>query len=145
MERPVGVTIIAVLYFLGTAFFGLCGLLFFVGGSLLSSMAHSGSLGPGSALFAMGGAVIGAIFLVIALIELAIGIGFIKLQNWARVTAIIFTGIAVLFGVLGMLSLLAHLVILLMFFRVVVLAIQVRILYYLFQPHVKQAFGATSL
>ncbi len=82
MERPTGVTILAVLYFLGAAFLGICGLLFMVGGSMLSGLAQSG--GPGSALFAAGGAVVGGFFLVLALLELALGIGFIKLQNWAR-------------------------------------------------------------
>jgi hypothetical protein len=142
MERPTGVTIIAALYFIGTAILGICGLLFIVGGTMLSGLARSG--GPGSALFAAGGAVIGSIFLVLALLELAIGIGFIKLQNWARVVAIVFTGIAVLFGLLGMLSLFVHMMVFAMMFRVIVLAIQIWILVYLFKPEVKQAFGATG-
>jgi hypothetical protein len=142
MERPTGVTILAVLYFIGTAFLGICGLLFIVGGSMLSGLAQSG--GPGSAIFAAGGAVVGGVFLVLALLELAIGIGFIKLQNWARVVAIVFTGIAVLFGVLGMLSLLAHVVVFALMIRLITLAIQIWIMVYLFKPHVKQAFGATG-
>jgi hypothetical protein len=142
MERPTGVTILAVLYFIGTAFLGLCGILFIVGGSMLSGLAQSG--GPGSAILAAGGAVVGAIFLVLALLELAIGIGFIKLQNWARVVAIVFTGIAVLFGVLGMFSLLAHVMVFALMIRFIVLALQIWILAYLFKPHVKQAFGATG-
>ena len=142
MERPTGVTILAVLYFIGTAFLGLCGILFIVGGSMLSGLAQSG--GPGSAILAAGGAVVGAIFIVLALLELAIGIGFIKLQNWARVVAIVFTGIAVLFGVLGMFSLLAHVMVFALMIRFIVLALQIWILVYLFKPHVKQAFGATG-
>jgi hypothetical protein len=142
MERPTGVTILAVLYFIGTAFLGLCGILFIVGGSMLSGLAQSG--GPGSAILAAGGAVVGAIFLVLALLELAIGIGFIKLQNWARVVAIVFTGIAVLLGVLGMFSLLAHVMVFALMIRFIVLALQIWILVYLFKPHVKQAFGATG-
>ena len=142
MERPTGVTILAVLYFIGTAFLGICGLLFIVGGSMLSGLAQSG--GPGSAIFAAGGAVVGGVFLVLALLELAIGIGFIKLQNWARVVAIVFTGIAVLFGVIGMFSLLVHVVVFALMVRLITLAIQIWILVYLFKPHVKQAFGATS-
>ncbi|MGB9465026.1 MAG: hypothetical protein WBR10_07930 [Candidatus Acidiferrum sp.] len=142
MERPTGVTILAVLYFLGTALLGLCGLLFIVGGSMLSSLAQSG--GPGSAIFAMGGAVVGTIFLVLALVDLALGIGFLKLQNWARVVAIVLIGIGVLFGLLGMVSLLLHLVLFTLVFRMIVLAIQIWVLVYLFKPHVKQAFGATG-
>ena len=142
MERPTGVTIIAVLYFIGTAILGLFGLLFIVGGSMLSGLAQSG--GPGSAIFAAGGALVGAVFLVLALLELVIGIGFIKLQNWARVVAIVLTGIAVLFGVLGLFSLLAHVMVFALMIRLITLAIQIWILVYLFKPHVKQAFGATS-
>jgi ABC-type multidrug transport system permease subunit len=78
------------------------------------------------------------------LLELAIGIGFIKLQNWARVVAIVFTGIAVLFGVLGIFGLLAHLMLFVLVVRLITLALQIWILVYLFKPHVKQAFGATG-
>ena len=142
MERPTGVTVLAVLYFLGTAILGICGLLFILGGSMLSGLAQSG--GPGSALFAAGGAVIGSFFLVFALLELAIGIGFIKLQNWARVVAIVLIGIGVLFGILGIFSLLAHFMLFFLLFRLIVLGVQIWILMYLFKPHVKQAFGATG-
>jgi hypothetical protein len=142
MERPTGVTILAVLYFLGAAFLGICGLLFIVGGSMLSGLAQSG--GPGSALFAAGGAVLGGFFLVLALLEVALGIGFIKLQNWARVVAIVLTGIAVLFGALGMFSMLTHVMVFALTTRLITLAIQIWILVYLFKPHVKDAFGATG-
>ena len=142
MERPTGVTILAVLYFMGTAFLGLFGILFIVGGSMLSGMARNG--GPGSALFAMGGAVVGAVFLVCALINLALGIGFIKLQNWARVAVIVFTGIAVLLGVLGLFSLFLHVMVFALIVRFITLAIQIWILVYLFKPHVKEAFGASG-
>ena len=142
MERPTGVTILAVLYFIFAAFLGLCGILFIVGGSMLSGLAHGGGLG--SALFAMGGVVVGGIFLVLAMLDLAIGIGFIKLQNWARILAIILIGIGVLFGLLSVLGLLAHFMVIVLMFRLIVLAIEIWILIYLFKPHVKQAFGATG-
>jgi hypothetical protein len=142
MERPTGVTILAVLYILGAAGLGLCGVLFFVGGSMLSNLAQGG--GPGSALFAMGGAVVGAFFLVFALLDLVLGIGFLKLQNWSRVVAIVLIGIGVLFGLLGLATMMLHLVLFGLMFRAVVLAIQIWILVYLFKPHVKQAFGATG-
>lgn len=142
MERPTGVTILAVLYFIGAAFLGLCGILFIVGGSMLSGLAQSG--GPGSALFAMGGAVVGGIFLVLALLDLAIGIGFIKLQNWARVLAIVLIAIGVLFGLLSLAGMLAHFMLFVLVFRLIFLAIEIWILLYLFKPHVKQAFGAAG-
>jgi hypothetical protein len=142
MERPTGVTILAVLYFLGAAFLGLAGLGFILGGSMLSGLARSG--GPGAALFAAGGAVIGGIFLILALLDAAVGVGFIKLQNWARVLAIILIVIGALFGLLGMFSMMLHFAVFGLMFRLIVLAVQIWILAYLFKPHVKQAFGATA-
>jgi hypothetical protein len=142
MQRPTGVTILAVLYFLGAAFLGLAGLGFMVGGSALAAMAKSG--GPGAALFAAGGAILGAFFLVIALVDLALGIGFIKLQNWARVIAIVLTGIGLLFGLLGLMSVMMHMMVFQMVFQLLVLGLEVWIVAYLFKPEVKQAFGATS-
>jgi hypothetical protein len=142
MERPTGVTILAVLYFLGAAFLGLLGLGFVVGGSALAGLAKSG--GPGASLFAAGGAIIGAFFLVLALVDAALGVGFIKLQNWARVVAIVFTGIGLLFGLLGLLSVTMHMMVFQMAFQVMVLALEAWIVFYLFKPEVKQAFGATG-
>lgn len=142
MQRPTGVTILAVLYFLGATCMGLAGLLFIVGGSAIAAAAKSG--GPGAALFAFGGAIVGGFFLVMALVELALGIGFIKLQNWARIISIVLTGIGVLFGILSVMSVAMHMMVFQMGFQVVLLALQIWIVVYLFKPHVKQAFGATA-
>ena len=87
---------------------------------------------------------VGGIFLVLAVLDLAIGIGFIKLQNWARILAIILIGIGVLFGLLSLVGLLAHPMISVLVFRLIFLTIEIWILVYLFKPHVKQAFGATG-
>jgi hypothetical protein len=142
MERPTGVTILAVLYFLGAAVLGLVGLGFIVGGSALAAMAKSG--GPGAAIFAAGGAIVGLFFLVIAAVDLALGIGFIKLQNWARVIAIVFTAIGLLFGLFGLLNVVMHMMVFQMVFQLLVLGLEVWIVTYLFKPEVKQAFGAAS-
>ena len=143
MERPTGVTILAVLWFLGAACLVLVGLLSFVGGSLLTGMARNG--GPGSAIFAMGGAIIGVVCLLFAVLYFAIGLGFIKLQNWARVTALVLTAIGLIFGLFGLLNVVMHLAIFSLVYQLVVLALYVWILVYLLKPHVKQAFGAASV
>jgi len=142
MERPVGVTILAVLYFIGVLFAGLGGLVFILGGSMLSGLARSG--GPGAGIFALGGAVVGGVCLVFAVLYLVLGIGFIKLQNWSRIVTIILTGLSVLLGLLGLLGSLMHLNIFVLVYQLIVLAIEVWIVVYLFKPHVKQAFGATG-
>jgi hypothetical protein len=138
----VGVTILAVLYFIGAAFLGCGGLFFIVGGAALGHVLQSG--GPATALFAAGGAVVGVFMFVLAILDVALGIGFLKLQNWARVVAIVLIGIGTAFGLLGMLVLMLHFMIFALIIRVIVLAIQIWILIYLFRPHVKQAFGATG-
>lgn len=145
MERPVGVTILAVLYFIFAALTAIAGLLSFVGGSMLSRLAGSSSPAAGAGvLLAMGGAVIGIICLVIAALYFVVGYGFIKLQNWARILAVVFTGISVLFGLFGLVSILLHMAVFQIVFQGVILAIEIWVLVYLFKPHVKQAFGATG-
>ena len=145
MERPVGVTILAVLYFIFAALTAIASILSFVGGSMLSGLAGSSSPAAGAGvLLAMGGAVIGVICLVVAAIDFALGYGFIKLQNWARILAIVFLGISVIFGLLGLVGILTHMAVFQLVFQGVILAIEIWILVYLFKPHVKQAFGATA-
>jgi len=142
MERPAGVTILAVLYFIGVAFAGLAGLLFILGGSMLSGLARSS--GPGAGIFALGGAIVGMLCLGFALLYLLLGIGFIKLQNWARIVTIILTGLSVLLGLLGLFGSLLHLNVLVLVYQLIVVGIEVWIVVYLFKPQVKQAFGATG-
>ncbi|MGH9742256.1 MAG: hypothetical protein ACRD51_07870 [Candidatus Acidiferrum sp.] len=140
MERPTGVTILAVLYFFGAAFSALAALIFFAGGSMLSSMA-----GPAAGMFlSMGGVVLGAIFIGIAILDVAIAVGFLKLQNWARIVAIVFTGLALLRAAFSLLTLFLHFHVFGIMITFILAAIEIWILVYLFKPHVKQAFGATS-
>jgi hypothetical protein len=142
MQRPTGVTILAVLCFLGAAFLLMAAAFATAGGALLS---HMMATGPGAGLlFGLGGALVGGVFLVIGILDLVVGIGFLKLQNWARILMIVFVGLSVLGSGGGMLFLFGHFLPLLMFRHIVSVAIDIWILIYLFQPHVKQAFGAGS-
>ncbi|MGD0955837.1 MAG: hypothetical protein ABR953_03300 [Candidatus Acidiferrales bacterium] len=141
MERPTGVTILAVLAFIGAGLLVLAALGFLLmGGVMLSRMA-------GAPLGMMGGigvAFLAVVFLVIAVLYVVMGIGFWKLQNWARILAIVLTGLAVLFQALGVLGALAHFHPILFVWRAIFLAIDVWIVVYLLKPNVKQAFGATG-
>jgi hypothetical protein len=143
MERPTGVTILAVLEFLGAGLFALIGLLLLVGFGLLGGAAGQAGESGGMA-FLMGlGAVAGVLFLVLALIPLVVGIGLWKLKNWARILVIVFS-------ILGVLSNLAGAVVPLMVGEpvsavssIIGLGVNGLILWYMFQPHVKEAFGAS--
>jgi len=144
MDRPTGVTIVAMLNFLGALFCVLGGLLLFVGLGVAGAAAQTRRGGTGVMALLMGmGALGGVVCLVAAALSVIIGIGLWKLRNWARVLTIVFTALGLLFCVFGILTGLLHFHLVLVVFRLVFMAIYVLILWYMFQPHVKQAFGAT--
>jgi cytochrome c oxidase subunit IV len=141
MERPAGVTILAVVAFLFGGLFALGGLGMMLGGAVLSRMANSGGLGM---LAGVGGAIIGFILLGFAVVYIVDGIGLMKVANWARILTIILVGLSLLRSAFGMMRSLGHLNPVALCFALLIAAIDVWILVYLFKPDVKLAFGATS-
>jgi hypothetical protein len=144
MERPTGVTILAVLAFIGAGTWFLLALVALFGGALLSHLSSSG-LGM---MTTIGGVVVAVFFLGFAALCLVIGLGFWKLKNWARVLTIVLLGISIFGFILALLNpFIAHLHVFFFLFlirRLIVTAIQVWIIVYLLKPHVKQAFGAAG-
>lgn len=142
MQRPTGITIIAVLAFLGAGFLLLLALLSLVGGALFSSLSSS-RLG---ALAGIGAVVLAVFLLICAAVDVVVGVGLWKLQNWARIITIVLIGIGLLGSVLSIFSPFHVHVFFVVFLirRLVLAAIYAWILWYLFQPSVKQAFGATG-
>ena len=142
MERPTGVTVLAILAFVAAGFLVLSGFLLFVGGAMMSRLA----VGPGLGNMAgLGSAIVAVIFLGFAALYLMIGLGFLKLQNWARVLAIVLAALGLIVNGFAILGPLVHFHPIFLLWRAAILGIDVWVLVYLFQPHVKQAFGATSL
>jgi hypothetical protein len=142
MQRPTGVTILAVLAFIAAGILVLMALLSLLGGALVSSL---GATGRGM-MAGVGAAVIAAFFLILAVVELVVGIGLWKLQNWARVLTIVLCGLSFLGAVLSIFNPF-HVHLFFLFFamrRLIFAAIYAWILWYLFQPNVKQSFGATG-
>jgi hypothetical protein len=141
MERPTGVTILAVLAFVSTGFLVLAALGVLLGGAMVANMAAR----PGMGMIAgTMGAIFGVVLLCFAAIYLATGIGLIKLQNWARVLTIVLCGLGVLSNGLGVLIALVHFHVVIVLVRAIVAVIFLWIVLYLLKPHVKQAFGATG-
>jgi uncharacterized membrane protein (DUF2068 family) len=141
MERPAGVTFLAILAFVGAVILALGGLVMCLGGAMISRMA----VYPGMGMMAgIGGALIGLMLLGVAAVYVIMGVGLWKLQNWARILTIVLAGLGVLFFGVGILGALFHFHILLLFWRAIFLALNVWIIVYLLQPNVKQAFGATG-
>jgi len=94
---PVGVKIISVLYYIGAALELLLAIALFIGaGTIASKIPLIGALGSG--LFI----IIGVVFIGLAVLSFFVGRGLWKGQKWARIVAIIFAVIGVLFALLGM-------------------------------------------
>lgn len=140
MNRPTGVTIIAVLSFLGAFFLAIIAVGFLVGGALIATLGVS----LPSSLVGIGAAVAACFFFAVAVVDVFNGIGLLKLRNWARILTIVLVGLGLLSATLGVLNGLFHFRILLLLRETCIAAIDLWILLYLFKPHVKQAFGTTG-
>ena len=117
-ERPLGVTILGILWILG-------GLLALLGGL---GIAAIGSLVAGPIGFG-----VGVVFIIIGIVDLALGIGCFKAWPWVWTVGVIFSILSIIMGVYSLVTTgLA---------AVIGLIIPVIILYYLFQPKVKAYFG----
>lgn len=141
MQRPDGVTILAVLAFIGAGLCAVAALLVLVGGAMVANMA----MRPGMGMLAgVGGAILGVFFLAIAALYGVIGFGMLKLQNWARILVIVLSFIGAFFNAIGILTTMIHFHPMLIMWRLIMIGINVWIATYLLKPHVKQAFGATG-
>ena len=140
MSRPTGVTILAVLSFLGACCFILFGILALLGG-VVAAIASI----PFLALLAGGGAIGAAIFcFVAAALSIWIGMGLLRLRNAARILTLVFVGLSLLASVLGLASSLLRFDLPSAVVRLIIGAIDIWIVAYLFKPQVKQVFGATG-
>ncbi len=142
MERPIGVTILAVLEFISAGLVLLLGLLLTVGLSALGAMGRGGEGGSILGVLAALGAAAGVFVMILAIIPLAIGIGLWKLKNWARIVVIVFAGLGALGNIVRVIWGLSSGDMVSTVGGIIGLGIQGLILWYMFQPHVKQAFGA---
>jgi hypothetical protein len=107
-ERPGGITVLAVLYILSGLFALGMGAMVLTGSTM---MPFFGGLV----------AAVGAIYVIIGLIDFAIAYGLWNLQPWARTVAIVFAIIGLLGFPIGTI-------------------ISIIILWYLFKPEIKEAF-----
>lgn len=127
MQRPTGITILAILALIG-GIFGLFGALAVFGISTFYGSAVANVEGFGVAS--------GVVALIYALFSLAVAYGFWTLQSWAWPVGIALGGLGILSAILQFMQPGSNVVGL-----IVSLGISLFILWYLFQPHVKGAFG----
>jgi len=123
-RRPTGVTILGILSILA----GLGGII--VGAGVLALSGLAASAYPGGATVA---AVIGAILLIIGILELVYGIGFFGGKGWAWTLAMIGSVLNIVFGIVSIVFGSVG--------SVFGLIVSILILYYLTRPHVKAFFG----
>jgi hypothetical protein len=140
-ERPLGVTILAVL-------FSIYGASHAVEAFALVPMLFRG--GGGAMLIYPVQALMFLLMLAFGLgksaLLVAIGIGLIRLQNWARILLIVFIGLELLMAASALVFFGSHTLHALAFSpgpALILVSIVVGVPVYLFRPHVKQAFGAT--
>jgi len=128
MQRPTGVTIIAVLSAIGGVF------------GLIASLALLGLGAAVGAATGLGGLafIAGLIVLLYSVLSLALAYGFWTLKPWAWLLGVGVQVLGVVQAVLQFLNNTTQIVSL-----VISLAIAAVILWYLYQPHVKAAFGRT--
>jgi hypothetical protein len=93
-KRPIGVTILMVLGYIGSALAIIGGIMIIAGGSLLSSFSSVPGL---SVLIGAGAAILGIITIAFGVLGIFIAKGLGEGKNWAKIVAIIF-------AVLGLLS-----------------------------------------
>lgn len=143
MARPTGVTVIAVLDFIGAGICALAGIAFFLGagfmGTLIGQGQAAGSAQAGGFVAMLGGAV-GIVFLVIAAIAALIGWGLLGLKNWARIVQIVLAGL----GLLGVLFGLLHFSAAILLGLLIRGAINALIIWYLLKPDVAAAFSQSQ-
>ena len=136
MERPVGVTILAVLCFLGAAGSVLGDLAMGAVSALAGAHAHT----PLGGLIGLGGTAAAIVMFLLAALDLAVGIGLLKLQEWARITLLVLTAIGAAFVVVGFVGSLLHPIIFMLIYQLIVLAIEVWVIVYLMRASTKAAF-----
>jgi len=137
MTRPTGVTILGILGILWGAFVVAFSFLLLLGLAIVSWFLA----GLPAVFLGFGAAVIGGFFLVYGVLHLLVGIGMLRLAEWARVLAMVLAAINLAFTALRLLAILTPFFFFFAFRRLFVCAVDVLILWYLSRRQIKQAFS----
>lgn len=144
MNRPTGVSVIAVLCFLGAAFCLIGGIGLIAGGGFLATMLSQQAEGAGMAsLVASMGAALGVGILVFGVLYGVVGWGLWVLKDWARIVTIVLSAIAALLQLPGLFTTLLHFRIGAFIWIAFWLGVYVAIIWYLLKPEVKGVFTAS--
>ena len=142
MSRPVGVTILAILNFIGAAFCLLGGIGMILGGGFIATMLSQqgqGSAGAAGVLAGLGAAA-GIFIIIMGGVSALLGFGMWKLKGWARMVSIVLFAISGVMQLLGLLGTLAHFNVFAFVWTVFWIAVDAFVIMYLLKPEVKAAF-----
>lgn len=140
MGRPVGVTILAILDFIGAAVCLLGGIAMILGGGFMATMLSQGQGAGGAGILAGLGAAAGVFIIIIGGVFALVGFGLWKLKEWSRIVSIVLYGISAAFQLLGLLGSLAHFNAFAVIWSIFWVAVDAFIIWYLLKPEVKGAF-----
>ncbi|HEY3420166.1 MAG TPA: DUF2127 domain-containing protein [Methanomassiliicoccales archaeon] len=140
-NRPVGVTILAILQILGGVLELILALGFFLLAALINVTDIRNRIGTSVPDWVINNApvffgVLGLLFLIMAIISLVLAWAFLKGKNWARMLAIVFLVLSIIgnaIGIIGGTSLITV---------AISILFSLFIVWYLFRPNVKQWFTA---
>lgn len=140
-QRPTGVTILGILAIIG-GILGLCGgVLGLLGGALAGSVAAGTSpyatAGTTTQLAADAGIliVLSVFVLVLAVLDIVLGVGALQLRPWAWPLGVGLMAVTIILDIVDI-------VISRSFFSPIIgIVVSAIILYYLYQPNVQKAFG----
>ncbi len=129
-SRPLGVTILAVLAGISGILSILGGITLMALGPMMTSMIAQQGV-PGM-MGVFGGMIIvmGVVVLIVGILDLIVAWGYWTGQGWAWVLGVILGVIGIIMGIIQITN-----------GGIIGLIINAIILYYLFQPHVKEYFG----
>jgi hypothetical protein len=127
--RPLGVHLLAALAV-------VTGIVSIAGGMALMGVGVVGFLAPGSGVQGSVLSILGVSDLVLGVTSLVVGFGFWYLKNWAWSLGLATYSLVLVSGVVGYLLGAASLGL-----AIVTIAVSVLVLYFLFQPKVREVFG----
>jgi hypothetical protein len=142
IERPSGVTIIAVLMFIGAGFLALGSFVFFFVGVM--DMTGADAAEPISTAIAAMGVSGGLFFLILAGAHVFLAMGVLKLRSWARLVCMVLIALGMALALMSFFLRVPNPVAPRIVCQFLVIALDVWILWYLVRPHVKQAFGTAT-
>jgi len=155
MKRPGGVTALAILHFLEAILFLLLGLMLVLVAQILAQVGSDAVQQAPDEMsrrvmtllleWIRGGQmqVVYAVIVVLALVFIVVGVGLWRLRPWARLLTVALMVLRLLLLLPGLIFSLVQFEPLSLVVQLVFVVLYAWIVWYLFQPEVKRAFGVT--